>query len=45
MDEEKLLIRDTLKVRDEICLQKKEEKEKQFLIEEIIAKKIKTSKL
>ena len=38
MGAEKILIRRTAKVRDEIGFQKIEEKDKQFLIEKIIAK-------
>ena len=38
MGAEKFLIRHTSKVRDEIVLQKVEGKDKQFLIEKIIAK-------
>ena len=38
MGAEKILIRHTSNVRDEISLQKIEEKDKQFFIEKIIAK-------
>ena len=38
MGAEKIMIRHTQKVRDEIGLQNTEEKDKQFLIEKIIAK-------